>query len=184
MIEGLKEIPGYSRQYVSMDGRVFSARTGVLKEKAMRLHNGYYRVNLRDDSFPVKTVAIPVHKLVLETFVGKRPSGYLCRHLNGNPLDNRLKNLCWGTPSENVRDAIRHKTAACLRYGEDALAAKLKFKDIKKIFSLYKNGHSQKEIADAFSISEHHVGDILNGKTRQKELFAGGEGGYQSLWDD
>lgn len=34
----------------------------------------------------------------------------MCRHLNGNPYDNRLENLAWGTPSENMLDKVRHGT--------------------------------------------------------------------------
>lgn len=35
-----------------------------------------------------------------------------CRHLNGNPVDNRLENLCWGTHSENEYDKHRGRTVA------------------------------------------------------------------------
>jgi hypothetical protein len=51
----------------------------------------------------------PVHRLVLEAFVGPRPPGHLCRHLNGVPDDNRVENLAWGTPKENGEDAVRHR---------------------------------------------------------------------------
>ena len=51
-----------------------------------------------------------VHELVLLAFVGPPPEGHECRHLNGNPADNRLENLRWGTRSENIRDAVSHGT--------------------------------------------------------------------------
>jgi hypothetical protein len=51
-----------------------------------------------------------VHKLVLLAFVGAAPDKHECRHLNGDPADNRLENLCWGTRSENINDAVRHGT--------------------------------------------------------------------------
>lgn len=51
-----------------------------------------------------------VHCLVLEAFVSPRPDGMVTRHLNGNPADNRVENLAWGTQAENMRDAVRHGT--------------------------------------------------------------------------
>jgi hypothetical protein len=53
-----------------------------------------------------------VHRLVLEAFVGPCPEGMECRHLDGNPGNNRLENLAWGTARENWEDALRHGTAA------------------------------------------------------------------------
>lgn len=51
-----------------------------------------------------------IHHLVLHAFVGPRPPGLECRHLNGNPADNRVCNLKWGTASENVLDKQLHGT--------------------------------------------------------------------------
>lgn len=52
-----------------------------------------------------------VHRLVLEEFVGPCPDGQECRHLNGNPSDNRWpENLEWGTRKKNQEDRIRHGT--------------------------------------------------------------------------
>ena len=51
-----------------------------------------------------------VHDLVLRTFVGPRPAKHECCHDNGNPADNRLENLRWGTRSENNIDAVKHGT--------------------------------------------------------------------------
>jgi len=44
-----------------------------------------------------------VHHLVLEAFSGLRPRGLEALHLNGDPTDNRLLNLKWGTRGENLR---------------------------------------------------------------------------------
>lgn len=51
-----------------------------------------------------------VHRLVLENFVGPCPDGWQCRHLDGDPTNNHVSNLKWGTPSENTIDAVRHGT--------------------------------------------------------------------------
>lgn len=37
------------------------------------------------------------------------PNNYpIVRHLNDNPLDNRLANLAWGTQKDNVKDSIKN----------------------------------------------------------------------------
>ncbi len=62
-----------------------------------------------------------VHQLVLESFVGPRPEGMVCRHLDDNPENNHVSNLAWGTVSENNHDCVRngHHAAAnkthCIR---------------------------------------------------------------------
>ena len=51
-----------------------------------------------------------IHHLVLEAFVGPRPSGTEACHNNGDKLDNRASNLRWDTRSSNMRDTVRHGT--------------------------------------------------------------------------
>jgi hypothetical protein len=49
-----------------------------------------------------------IHRLVLIAFVGDCPEGQEGCHLDGNPANNHLSNLRWGTASDNTRDKIRH----------------------------------------------------------------------------
>ena len=46
---------------------------------------------------------ILVHHAVLLAWVGPRPEGCQCDHLNGNNVDNRCCNLQWVTQSENIK---------------------------------------------------------------------------------
>ena len=115
-----KSIPGYEGSYeASDDGQVRSvetyARIGRGEGYVRRFHSrvrslhtdkaGYKRVTLKSNSVTRNHL---VHHLVLEAFVGPKPTGKECRHLNGNPADNRLENLQWGTSSENSYDVVRH----------------------------------------------------------------------------
>ena len=56
-----------------------------------------------------------VHTLVLTAFVGPRPDGMECLHGDGDPANNRVENLRWGTSSENTLDSVRHGTHANAR---------------------------------------------------------------------
>lgn len=55
-----------------------------------------------------KTYNRRVAPLVAEAFIGPRPPGQVVRHLNGDPADNRVENLAYGTQSENMLDMVRH----------------------------------------------------------------------------
>jgi HNH endonuclease len=67
---------------------------------------GYMRVSLRRPGQAPREVFVTV--LVLETFVGKRPTpSSQARHLDSNQKNNRLRNLRWGTPIENASDKCR-----------------------------------------------------------------------------
>ena len=102
-----KFVPGYDGRYeVSNQGHVRSfkryAQGRILRPG--RMPSGHLSVALGRGNSQC------VHKLVLLTFTGPAPDNYECRHLNGNPADNRLANLCWGTRSENILDSVRHGT--------------------------------------------------------------------------
>ena len=51
-----------------------------------------------------------VHRQVILAFKGSPPARMECRHLNGEPTDNRIENLQWGTRSENTVDQVVHGT--------------------------------------------------------------------------
>ena len=66
---------------------------------------------------------VGIHQLVLQTFVGPCPAGCECRHLDGNPLNNRLSNLAWGTRAENAADASRQARLKTPNVSEEMIAA-------------------------------------------------------------
>ena len=107
MKEIWKNVPGYEGKYqVSSFGNVKSFvknKEGKLL-KPGRMSSGHLSVAFGRGN------SICVHTLVLSTFVGGAPKRHECRHLNGNPADNRLENLKWGTRTENILDAVSHGT--------------------------------------------------------------------------
>ena len=105
MQEVWKPIPGYEGWYeVSDQGHVRTFRRGANGRllKPGRMPQGHLSVALGRGNSQC------VHKLVLLAFVGPAPDKHECCHNNGDPADNRLENLRWGTRSENIKDAYAH----------------------------------------------------------------------------
>lgn len=120
MNETWKPIPEYEGLYeVSDQGRVKSIarlvkQGGHDRRVHERIRKTYTRASGHLQTSLSKAGVIrswEVHVLVMLAFVGPRPAGMEVRHLNGNPADNRLSNLRYGTRAENVQDAIAHGTA-------------------------------------------------------------------------
>ena len=120
-IERWKPITGYEGIYeVSDHGRVRSLDRTItrsdgqvrrLKGKVLsappKQRGGYPRVCL---SAHGKDKVRYVHSLVAETFIGTRPDGMEVCHNDGDPTNNHVDNLRYGTPSENELDKVRHGT--------------------------------------------------------------------------
>ena len=115
-------VSGYDGFYrVGADGSVWSCKKPSGRNRSvvgawLRLRpsvgveSGYLSVGLRTSEG--KVVWRKVHQLVLEAFVGPRPSpSHVSRHvLNNDPADCRRENLAWGTQTENQNDKRQHGT--------------------------------------------------------------------------
>lgn len=129
--EEWRPISGYEGRYEISDlGRV---RSLVLRAPRLLVPNsggrkGYWTVRLRAPG--IKPKVRRVHQMVLEAFVGPRPSGTGGAHDDGDKSHNALSNLAWKTPLQNMSDRHRHGTTA---RGERAGRAKLTAEDVVAI---------------------------------------------------
>lgn len=160
-----REIPRLDGYLFGDDGSVWSRWIPGHKGKKGAWHRvfghktsyGYLCVDIK---ICTRKISCRIHRLILEAFVGPCPEGMEARHLDNDPTNNRLDNLCWGTPKENTEDRRRHGTMAI---GERIGCAKLTAKDIGRIYDLYEEGHMIKEIGDIFSIDHSSTSKILRG---------------------
>lgn len=159
-----QEVIGYEGRYkISDKSETLSiSQRQILKQKKNK--QGYLCARLYKDGIYKK---IKVHKLVLEAFVGPCPEGMECRHLDGNKLNNKLENLCWGTHSENMQDKMEHGN----HYQPDNKGSKhplskLNEKQIRIIKYLLKTNYlTQIEISKIFEVNKSTINDIKMHKT-------------------
>ena len=169
MPEQWKDIPGYEGLYqISNMGKVKRIAHSnctyvgrILKSDTTR--KGYKVVYLCANGHK-KTRSI--HQLVLEAFVGPKPSpSHVSRHLNGNPADNTINNLVWGTAKQNVEDAFFHGTRFQPR-GSQCGSAKLTENQVLQIKRLLLHEkYTQRMIALIFNVCESSISQIKLNKT-------------------
>ena len=112
-IEFWCEVDGYPDYECSTLGRI--RRKASARSSRAHAHaelrgwldpDGYRRYELRKDN---KKHLVRGHVAVAATYYGPCPDGHECRHLDGDPSNNRLDNLAWGTDAENKADRAWHK---------------------------------------------------------------------------
>jgi hypothetical protein len=157
--EGLYEVSDRGRvkslhQYLWSGSHWYKVPHRQLKPSIAR--TGYPVVRLTKDG---KGRTITIHTLVLTAFVGAKPFGQECRHLNGNPQDCSLSNLQWGTPVENSNDKIRHGTVP---KGSQHHNAKL---TAEQVYEIRSAAGTHKEIAAKYEVTKSVVTNIKNRKS-------------------
>lgn len=162
-----KDIPGYEGKYQASNmGRIKSLERKVqcinhythkpflrtVPERILKpgcfCKNGHVSVVLGHGAN-----GSPVHQLILLTFIGPCPLGMEVLHNNGNPADNRLENLRYGTRTENILDV----------YYQGKSWRKLTIDDVEAIRFGLSTGIKGCELALMYSVSPNTISKIKNG---------------------
>jgi len=171
VMEKWKVVEDYPHYEVSNRGQVrslsrfikFGEKRLWVVGRIMKLCNGpgsYHVVTLYKDGRRM----FYIHRLVLDAFRGPPPApGMVCRHLDGDPLNNRISNLVWGTYKENADDRHRHGTT---QNGENHSLAKMTDKKVLRIRKLYATGeYTMAAIATAYGVYDSTVHRIIHRRT-------------------
>lgn len=171
MQEIWKPITGYEGLYsVSNKGRIRSltrkiptrlgsARTMIVRGRIMRCEPQaatYRQVRLcRDGKCKTRTI----HTLVAASFIGEHGAGKQVRHLDGDPLNCCVSNLCYGTQLQNNQDKIRHGTS---NRGQRNARSKLTETQVREIRKLKKQGWKRSQLARAFGLAPASIQSITS----------------------
>jgi len=130
-----------------------------LKAKAMALSTdtaGYLYVSLtnRFGRFKPK-----VHRLVAKAFIENTENKKEVNHINSNRKDNRLANLEWCTPKENVHHSLKQ--------GRWAHRSKLATEDVVNIRMLFKDTKMRiSDLSKIYNVHEMTISGIVKNKRR------------------
>lgn len=108
--------------------------------------------------------------LVAEAFI-PNPNNYpeVC-HIDGNPYNNHVSNLKWGTHADNMADAKRHGTFHYFTPEEDEMSLRVLRKPVKSIN--IRTGEEREfvslaEAARALGVYQSNITHVLSGFYRQ-----------------
>ena len=156
-------IPNCSNYFISNLGRVYLKNNkypnGKLKEdKDFPIDkDGYYRINYKTNDG--KYTFEPIHRVVAKVFLENNDENKTqVNHIDANRLNNKVSNLEWCTPKENVYHSYQYgKRKKCL---EVPKISKLTAYQISQI-PVLRQYYSLKKISDLYNISYTSIKNIV-----------------------
>lgn len=125
--------------------------------KAMRPYlgtDGYLYVLLSKDN---NTKHLAIHRLVATVFISNPENKREVNHINANRIDNRLQNLEWVTPKENIQHSINiGNNTQCLP-GENNPASKL---NSRQVLQIRNESGTHDALALKYNVSRRTIGFI------------------------
>jgi len=148
--------------YVTEDGII---RNNKLLWKGIS-NKGYYYVCMYLNG---KNVKFNLHRIIAETYIPNPDNLPQVNHIDGDKLNNRIKNLEWVTNQKNRDHAIQNGLHFC---GEQCEKSKLTESDVKYIRDNYIPKHPEFggiALTKKFGVGNAQISRIVNNK-RWKHL--------------
>lgn len=146
-------VPGFEDRYeVSNSGEVRNRTTGYVRKQHAD-SSGHLRIGLWNGK---TMVTAKVHRLVARAFIGEPSDGQEVCHSDGNPSNNSVGNLRWGTRAENVADRIKH--GRTFRGGSPRLIPESEW---EAIVDRARKGERKRLIAEDYGVTEDVIRRIV-----------------------
>jgi hypothetical protein len=170
-----RDVPGFVGFYqVSDEGQVQSLPRIVMRKNGapQTIRGRILRPGFTEAGYPIVALAREgaqtmayVHHLVLEAFVGPKPPGQECRHINGVEADCHHTNLVWGTHLQNEHDKRDHGTTNEGIRNPHAILTPVAVREIRE---MYATGIPLHEIAPRYGIAKETVFSVVRMDTWQQ----------------
>jgi hypothetical protein len=149
-----KPVPTHVGYEVNEAGQIRGPRGRILRPMVMDTGHLYVQTHR-----PRKPRKLFVHRAVMFAFVGPPPTtGHEVRHLDGDPSNNALTNLRWGTRTENMQDKSLHGTEI---YGEAKPDARL---TLTQVLAIKADPRASRVVGQEYGVSHTAVLRIRRGE--------------------
>lgn len=177
-----KPLLEYKGIEVSSIGRVRKAankrRSEIIMSTFCTDRDGYYKCSVQrlDGSWTQDYI----HRLVAKAFISNPSNKSQVNHINGIRTDNRVENLEWVTPKENVIHSFKYGARkACKEVPRSTTLTDFQVSQIGTLRTLY----TVKQISKLFNIEYQTLKNIIHKKKQRERLDNQQPSNYNSIYN-
>jgi hypothetical protein len=177
-----KPLLEYKGIEVSSIGRIRKAANKSRKERILtefpKDRDDYYRCSVQrlDGTWTSQ----PVHRLVAKAFIPRTKNRDIVNHIDGNRTNNRIENLEWVTPKENVIHSFKFGSRKiCKQVPKKTILTDFQVNQIGKLRELY----TVNQIAKLFNIEYQSLKNIIHKKKQCERLDDQQPSIYTSIYE-
>lgn len=182
VIELWKPLLEYKGIEVSSIGRIKKAANKRRKERILtefpKDRDGYCRCSVQ--KLDGTWTSQPVHRLVAKAFIENPENKSSVNHIDGNRTNNRVENLEWVTPRENVIHSFKYgERRACKQIPKRTILTDFQISQIDTLRSLY----TVNQMAKLFNIEYQSLKNIIHKKKQCERLDNQQPSNYNSIYN-
>ena len=167
---------------VSSIGRIKKAANKRRKERILtefpKDRDGYCRCSVQ--KLDGTWTSQPVHRLVAKAFIENPENKSSVNHIDGNRTNNRVENLEWVTPRENVIHSFKYgERRACKQIPKRTILTDFQISQIDTLRSLY----TVNQMAKLFNIEYQSLKNIIHKKKQCERLDNQQPSNYNSIYN-
>lgn len=177
-----KPLNEYKGIEISSVGRVRKAANKRNKERILTLfpkdRDGYYRCSVQ--KLDGTWTSQPVHRLVAKAFLINVENKQVVNHIDGNRTNNRVENLEWVTPKENVIHSFKFgQRKICKQIPKNTILTDFQISQINNLRKFY----TVKQISKIFNIEYQSLKNIIHKKKQCERLDNQQPNIYNSIYE-